>query len=67
MNTDIIEYLNNAYSEIRLRGVSNPSGLYKKSFIYFAAIGNCTTLLRSLLEIGAPVDDRDQNKRIPLS
>ena len=30
-------------------------------------MGNCTTLLRSLLATGAPVDDRDQNKRTPLS
>lgn len=45
----------------------NPRGPYKKSLIHFAAMGDCTALLQSLLEIGCPVDDLDQNNRTPFS
>ncbi|KAJ5111453.1 hypothetical protein N7532_001988 [Penicillium argentinense] len=67
LNKHIMEFLGDTHKAILFRGICNPKGPYKKSLIHFAAMGDCTELLQSLLDIGAPVDDRDQNKRTPLS
>ncbi|KAJ5379602.1 hypothetical protein N7509_012721 [Penicillium cosmopolitanum] len=66
-NSDIMSYLDKKHDEIQLRGICNPRGPYKGSLIHFAAMGDCTALLQSLLDAGAPVEDLDQNKRTPLS
>jgi ankyrin repeat protein len=62
-----MNYLDKTHNEIQLTGIFNPRGPYKKSLIHFAVMGDCTELLQSLLDIGAPVDDLDHNKRTPLS
>ncbi|KAJ5240420.1 uncharacterized protein N7469_002011 [Penicillium citrinum] len=67
LNNVIISYLEKTYKEIQFRGICNPRGPFKKSLIHFAAMGDCTELLQHLLDFDAPVDDRDQNKRTPLS
>jgi hypothetical protein len=40
-----------------------PQKLVQKCLIHFAAVGDCTELLQSLLGLGAPFSYRDQNKR----
>ncbi|KAJ5974692.1 hypothetical protein N7481_011902 [Penicillium waksmanii] len=65
LNKDIMNYLDETHNEIRLRGTCNPRGPYKRSLIHFAAMGDCSGSF-SLLDIGAPVDDIDQNKRTHL-
>ncbi|CAI7622909.1 unnamed protein product [Penicillium manginii] len=67
LNNDIMNYLDETHNKIQFRGICNPRGPHKKSLIHSAAMGDCTALLQSLLEIGYPVDDLDQNKRTPLS
>ncbi|PYH98841.1 hypothetical protein BO71DRAFT_457298 [Aspergillus ellipticus CBS 707.79] len=67
LNNEIMIYLDKTHKEIQLKGIRNPRGPHRKSLIHFAAMGNCTALIQSLLDIDALVDDRDQNKRIPLS
>ena len=67
LNNEIMIYLDKTHKNIQLRGIYNPRGPHKKSLIHFAAMGDCTALLQSLLDIDAPVDDCDQNKRTPLS
>lgn len=37
------------------------------SLIHYAAMGGCLELLRHLLRTGSAKDERDQNKRTPLS
>ncbi|KAJ5414953.1 hypothetical protein N7509_000051 [Penicillium cosmopolitanum] len=67
LNKDIMNYLDKTHNEIQLRGICNPRGPYRKSLIHYAAMGDCTALLQSLLDIDAPVDDLNHNKRTPLS
>ncbi|KAJ5976606.1 hypothetical protein N7481_010313 [Penicillium waksmanii] len=62
LNKDVMNYLDQTHKEIQLRGICNPRGPHKKSLVHFAAMGDCTSLLQSMLDAGAPVGDRDQNK-----
>ena len=57
------EYLGDTYETIKSRSICNLKGSYKKCLIHFAAMGDCTELLQSLLGLGAPFSYRDQNKR----
>lgn len=64
---DILTFLEKTQTSVKLRGMCNPRGPCKRSLIHYAAMRDCTELLLRLLEIGAPIDDCDQNKRTPLS
>ncbi|KAJ5413766.1 hypothetical protein N7509_000393 [Penicillium cosmopolitanum] len=67
LNKEIMNCLDKSQNEIQTRGIFNPRGPYKKSLIHYAAMGDCTALLQSLLDVRATVDDLDHNKRTPLS
>lgn len=48
-------------------GDNNPRGPFKTSLIHWAAMLNCSKLLRFLLSKDVPIDSLDQDKRTPLS
>ena len=63
-----ITFLDQAHASlIKNSDVSSHRGPFRKSLIHYAAMGNCTELLRFLLLNGASIDDRDGKKRTPLS
>lgn len=66
LNDDLIAFLEDAHASLMGKGASNPQGPFKRHLLHYAAMGNCTELLCLLLENGAAVDCRDQNKRTPL-
>ena len=66
LNDDIIAFLEMAHASLKANGATNPQGPFKRPLLHYAAMGNCTELLRYLLQNGAAVDCRDQNKRTPL-
>jgi hypothetical protein len=68
LNGDIRDFLEDVHSSFKSKCALNPRGpKFKKSLIHYAAMGDCSELLRFLLANGAPKDDRDQNSRTPLS
>ena len=67
LNHDILNFIELAHASFQKGRASNPRGPFERSLLHYAAMGNCTELLRLLLQTGAPVDDCDQNKRTPLS
>lgn len=67
LNHNIMAFLDDAYASLNEKGVTNPQGPFKRSLLHYAAMGDCTELLHFLLQNGAAVDCRDQNKRTPLS
>jgi ankyrin repeat protein len=67
LDDDIMAFLKGVHSSFDLKTTSNPRGPLKRSLIHYAAMGDCSELLRFLLESGATKDDRDQNERTPLS
>ena len=66
LNDDIIAFLKEAHASLKANGATNPQGPFKRPLLHYAAMGNCTELLRFLLQNGAAVDFCDQNKRTPL-
>lgn len=44
-----------------------PKGPFERSLIHYAAMGDCNGFLLQLFEMNASIEDRDQNKRTPLS
>lgn len=67
LDDDIIAFLEEAHASLKANGATNPQGPFKRPLLHYAAMGNCTELLRFLLQNGAAVDCCDQNKRTPLS
>lgn len=67
LNHNIIDFLDDAYASLNEKGVTNPQGPFKRRLFHYAAMGDCTELICFLLQNGAAVDCRDQNKRTPLS
>ena len=67
LNHNIIAFLNDVHASLNEKGATNPIGPFKRSLFHYAAMGDCTKLIRFLLQNGAAVDCRDQNKRTPLS
>ncbi|KAF3001052.1 hypothetical protein E8E15_000334 [Penicillium rubens] len=67
LDKNVMAFLKATHISVQSEGISNPRGPFKRSLIHYAAMGDCTELLSRLLDIGAPIDDRDQNKRTPLS
>lgn len=66
LDDDIIAFLEEAHASLKANGATNPQGPFKRPLLHYAAMGNCTELLRFLLQNGAAVDCCDQNKRTPL-
>lgn len=62
LNDDIIAFLE-AHASLKANSATNPQTPYKRSFLPYAAIGNCTKLLCFLLQNGAAIDCCDQNKQ----
>lgn len=67
LDNDIMTFLKRACASLNAKGASNYQGPYKRPLLHYAAMGDCTELLRFLLQNGAEVDCHDQNKRTPLS
>jgi ankyrin repeat protein len=68
LDADIRDYLEDAHSSFKSMSTLNPrESKFKKSLVHYAAMGDCSELLRFLLANGAARDDRDQNSRTPLS
>ena len=55
------------HAHAALSNLSSLRGPYKRSLIHYAAMGNCTELLCFLLLQGVSINDRDGNRRTPLS
>ena len=62
-------FLEDTHLSLKSKGIYNPRGPFAKSLLHYAAMGDCTELLLYLLQWkqGAAKEDRDQNKRTPLS
>lgn len=68
LDADIRDYLEDAHSSFKSKSTLNPrESKFKKSLVHYAAMGDCSELLRFLLANGVARDDRDQNSRTPLS
>ncbi|KAL2006859.1 hypothetical protein VTN00DRAFT_9527 [Thermoascus crustaceus] len=68
LDADIRDFLEDAHSSFKSKSALNPrESKFKKSLVHYAAMGDCSELLRFLLANGAAGDDRDQNSRTPLS
>ena len=66
-NDDVCAFLRQAQRSLGSEGEQNPRGPFRKSLMHYAAMGDGTELIGYLLRNGVAVDDRDQNKRTPLS
>lgn len=64
---DTVAFLDRAQSHIGMTRVSSLRGPFQRSLMHYAAMGNCTEMLRFLLREGASQNDPDGNKRTPLS
>lgn len=67
VSEEIMDFLEEAHSDLKCSGFSNPSGPLKRSLIHYAAMGDCKELLLQLLAIRTPINYRDGDKRTPLS
>lgn len=67
VSEEIMGFLDEAHSDLKVRGISNPTGPFKRSLIHYAAMGDCKELLLQLLAIRTPINHRDENQRTPLS
>ena len=67
LNDDVCAFLRHAQRSLGSESEQNPRGPFRKSLMHYAAMGDGTELIGYLLRNGAAVDDRDQNKRTPLS
>lgn len=67
LNKDILSFLAHSYETFNRQSALNTQGPFRRSLIHYAAMGDCTELLEILLRNGAAKDERDQNKRTPLS
>ncbi|CAG7966358.1 unnamed protein product [Penicillium salamii] len=67
LNSELVAFLDKAESSLRSRGHFKQRDCYKRSLLHYAAMGNCTTLLRHLLHSKPSIDSRDQWGRTPLS
>lgn len=67
LDKNIMAFLEKAQIFVQSEDIRDLRDPFKRSLIHYAAIGDCTELLLRLLDIGAPIDDRDQNRRTPLS
>ena len=67
LDKNVMAFLEATHISVQSEGICNPMGPFKRSLIHYAAMGDCTELLLQLLEIDAPIDVYDQNKRTPLS
>ena len=67
LDHNIIAFLDDVYAPLNEKGATNPQGPFKRSLFHYAAMGDCTELIHFLLQNGAAVDCRDQNKQTPLS
>lgn len=64
---DSIFFLNHVHSHFGINRVSSLRGPLQRSLMHYAAMGNCTEILRFLLLEGASPNDSDGSKRTPLS
>ncbi|CAP79403.1 Pc17g01160 [Penicillium rubens Wisconsin 54-1255] len=67
LDKNVMAFLEATHKSVQAKGIYNPRGPFERSLIHYAAMGDCTELLLQLLETEAPIEDRDQNKRTPLS
>ena len=67
LNHHIMAFLENVHASLDAGRAGNPSGPFRRSLFHYAAMGDCTQLVRLLLQNGAAVDCCDQNERTPLS
>lgn len=67
VSEEIMDFLEEAHSDLKSRGVSNQMGPFKRSLIHYAAMGDCKELLLQLLAIHKPINNCDDDKRAPLS
>jgi ankyrin repeat protein len=67
VSEEIMDFLEKAHWDLKVRGISNPSGPFNRSLIHYAAMGDCKELLLQLLVIRTPINPRDGDKRTPLS
>jgi hypothetical protein len=58
-DSDTMNFLNDVHSSWASKAASNQRGPFKRSLIHYAAMGDCSELLRFLLRNGAAKDDRD--------
>lgn len=66
-NAKLVAFLEKAHSSIQERGRFKQRDCYKRSFLHYATMGNCTNLLQHLLQIKPNIESRDQWGRTPLS
>ncbi|RAQ57256.1 hypothetical protein COH21_012429 [Aspergillus flavus] len=67
LNANLVAFVEKAHSLLQSRDLFKKRDCYKRSLLHYAAMGNCTNLLRYLLQNKLNVDSRDQWGRTPLS
>ncbi|KAJ6126313.1 hypothetical protein N7523_001925 [Penicillium sp. IBT 18751x] len=65
--TEDPKFLNMARASLESKNLVDLRGPMNRSLMHYAAMGNCSELIRYLLLSNAAVDVRDRNKRTPLS
>lgn len=59
-------FLKNAWNSLESKDLRDIRGPMKRSLLHYAAMGDCSELIRYLLLNEARVDEQDRNKRTPL-
>ncbi|KAJ5330492.1 hypothetical protein N7476_000275 [Penicillium atrosanguineum] len=67
LDPEALKFLENACGSLGSKNMLDFRGPMKRSLLHYAAMGDCSELIRHLLLNNAAVDVRDRNKRTPLS
>lgn len=67
LDPEALVFLENARASLGSKNILSLRGPMNISLIHYAAMGDCSELIRYLLLKNTGVDERDRNKRTPLS
>ncbi|KAJ5556062.1 hypothetical protein N7513_003704 [Penicillium frequentans] len=67
LDPQALSFLKNAGNSLETKNIRDPRGPMERSLLHYAAMGDCSELIRYLLLNKARVNDQDRNKRTPLS
>jgi ankyrin repeat protein len=67
LSEDLVMFIEKSYLLLQSRRGLKRRDQFKRSLLYYAAIGNCTNLLHYLLQNKLDIDSRDIYGRTPLS
>ncbi|KAJ5654787.1 hypothetical protein N7490_001790 [Penicillium lividum] len=67
LDPEALIFLKNAWNSLETKNIRDLRGPMERSLLHYAAMGDCSELIRYLLLNKARVDEQDRNKRTPFS